>query len=259
MESTTQHRRIVLVAVLAAGFLISGCGGSQDPANAPEVAASTPEPEVTEPSPEPTPTELEADKKTQKLAAAGILRAEDFGPGWKEYSEGSIPSPEEWETTCVHSAGGLPDDLETGALQTGPTMELKKGTAFSTSFSYALPSVRAARRLIDAVNSKEWVECKRQELLEFLEGQDLAKTKVVVDPMKNQALGQSGFESQTVFLYKDKGEVTAVNDLSFYRLGRVVILVNDELGYNKDAQREAFDAGVYRALTKAYARVDAAL
>lgn len=257
-----KRRSGTLAIALGVVISISACGGSDEAQTSAEPATSAPSPsqtDVAEPSPPPTPPEKRADKETQKLAAAGILRSKDFGAGWKEYAEGKTPPQEEWEQTCESTEGALPSSFRTGAVQAGPTMELKKGTAFSTSYSYSLPSVQAAKKMTDVVSSQEWAGCKRQELLDFLEGQDLKKTKVSIDSTKSPSLGQSGFESETTFLYKEKGEVTGYVRVSLYRLENVVILVQEELGYNEDAQLETFADGIHQALTRAYARLNAAL
>ena len=150
VDSHSRPRAIWMV--LLAGVLLASCGGSEPPDDAPDTGSSSPS--AAEPTPSPTPDtpEVEADKKTQKLATAAILRTKDFGPAWKEYSAATTPTREEWTKGCVSIAGGLPDDIGRGAVQTGPTMELKKGTAFVTSFSYVLPSAKAAQKLISAVN-----------------------------------------------------------------------------------------------------------
>lgn len=250
-----------LAGLLLASVLLASCGGSETPDSAPDAKTSSPAELDPTPSPSATAPELKADKKTEKLAIAAILRTKDFGSAWKEYSEASTPTTEQWMKGCVNTAGGLPDRIGVGALQTGPTMELKKGTAFVTSYSFVLPSEKAAKKLTSSVAGPSWVGCKKKDLIEFLKGQELTDLKVVVDPQKNPNLGGAGgLESETVYLYKDKkGRVTSTNTHSFYRIGRVVILVNAELGYNEDAQFDAFQNEVYEALSKAYDRVNAAL
>lgn len=243
-----------IVATIAAVAILGACSGTgaegdrgSDGPTPTDVATPTSTPEEA------------ADAKTQELARAGVLRTEDFGTGWEEYAEGRITSRDEREATCAHRSGAVPEDLGSGALQTGPTVQVEGANAYSTSFTFVLPTPKLALKLIDAVNGQTWIECKRAELLEYQRSQGLDETEIAIDPDKDPSLGTKGLESETTFLYEQDGRVTGATELAFYRLARVVILVQNDLGPAEKDQLKIFDKGLYRALSKAYDRVNAAL
>lgn len=248
----------VLVALTVSILLFTACGSGDDPATPDSSPASTPTDEAS-PTPDPTPTELRADRKTQKLAEAAILRTKDYGPGWKEYSAGAATTLEDREASCSSREGGLPQDIGAGAAQTGATVQFKKAAVFSTSYSYVVPNAKAAKKLIAVINSRGWSDCKKAELEAFQKKQGNDALKIVLDEDKDPSLGQGGFEARIGFLYKEKGRLTGVVDISVYRLERVVILVQNEYGATKQAELNELSDGTYRALTKAYARVNKAL
>lgn len=250
------HPRAIRTLVLAAiaGALLAGCNETSDPVRDRPTKVSPSNPATPTSSPE-----READTETKALAEAGVLRTEDFGAGWEEYSEGRLTTRDEREAGCAHRVGALPDDLGAGALQTGPTVQVQGANAYSTSFTFVLPTVERALELIDGVSGRDWIECKRAELLEYQRNQGFDETEVVVDPDEDPSLGKKGLESETTFLYADDGAVTGAAELAFYRLDRVVILVQNDIGPAEEAQLDTFDDGLFRALSRAYDRVNAAL
>lgn len=191
----------------------------------------------------------------EALAKAGTLMAADFGPAWTAFraaQSGSVDT-----TSCSYRSDGAVTLVDNGGLQQGPTMELGQSGAFVDSFSIAFPSESLAMEYVGVVSTDVWGACRTKQLQqEAIDRQSGAVVALVTRDAEN--LHSSGFESFAQFEYTDPDAgVVAELQVSYYRIGRDVIVLAQQSGHLNDADLASLTNDTYTALLAAYARVNA--
>ena len=270
----TGKRGVVVWVVVITGLVSTWCGSDAPPAPGPAASptaaaapAGSPSPGAgpspgaspgadPEPTSTATPQPPRADAITREVAAAGVLRAGDFGSGWKVDTP---PRPYSFdpEQSCSYQEGGPESLLERGAVRQGPTMRLQGSKGYAGSAAFVFPDAEAAKTWIAVVDTIEWVRCRRNQLQEFQDQRDEPVT-VRIQTRESPGLGRGGFASFASFAnVTADGSTESLAEIRFYRLGRVVIRVGLDLGVMTDRQLEVFGDGIDSALRASYARVDA--
>jgi hypothetical protein len=189
------------------------------------------------------------------LALAATLHAEDFPTAWSAYTPGEPfrTSPE----SCSYRAGGAVTQVSNGGGQVGPNMQLGETGAFAGSFVQVFPDESLAIEHIGVVSSEDWGVCRAGQLQQAQAdaGSDNLVTVVTRDSLD---LNQGGLESYAQFdVSSPDGTLNRVILFSFYRIGRTVIGQVLEYGGLSDTDFATFNTDTHRALTAAYARVNA--
>jgi hypothetical protein len=229
--------------------------GTESPSSAAVVsttaAPSTTEVAATTTTVDPRPI----DPEDQALALAATSQAADFASPWVVYSEGA-PAPVTTES-CAYRPDGAATLLTNGASQAGPTMQLGDTGAFVSSGGIAFPDESLAMEFIGVLNTDGWATCRTEQLQQFQ--QDNGSDRVVqLATREAPSLNQSGFESYAEFsVNTPAGELERVVMISFYRLGRTVLVQTVEYGALSDSDLAKMTDDAYTALSKAYERVNA--
>jgi hypothetical protein len=232
----------------ALALLAPGCGGGDDSSASSESSSSSTT----------TPTRPAADAATTALAKDATVLAADYPAGWKVQTEAK--TREVSKEHCEYAEGGPYAALGDGAGQTGPTMQLGAEPGFVSSRGWVFPDEAAATAFVARINSKEWETCQVEALNDFQKKQKMA-ARATVETREASELGQDHFESFAAIKLADpaKPDETIGNYVtSVFRWGRVVTMVISEQQYLSPAVQTTFDDQSYEALSKQFARVDAA-
>lgn len=195
------------------------------------------------------------DPEDQALALAGLLQADSFAPPWTVFSEGGpdVVSTE----SCSYRPDGAVTYLTNGASQTGPTIQLNDTGAFVSSYTVAFPDEAFATEYIGIVNTDDWAPCRAAQLQQFQTDNGYDFT-VTVATRESSTLHQNGFDSYAEFdITAPDGSIGRIVTTSFYRIGREVIVVNQEYSSLADADFTKFFDDAYAALVNSYDRVNA--
>lgn len=232
----------------ALALLAPGCGGGDDSSSSSESSSSSTT----------TTSRPAADAATTALAKDATVLAADYPAGWNVQTEAK--TREVSEDQCEYEEGGPYAALGEGAAQTGPIMQMGESPAFVSSRGWVFPDEAAAKAFVARINSKEWETCQVVALDDFQKERKMAG-RASIDTREASELGQGHFESFAAIKLADpaKPDETIGNYVtSVFRWGRVVTMVISEQQYLEPAAQTAFDGQSYEALSKQFARVDAA-
>ncbi|MEY2583166.1 MAG: hypothetical protein QOE09_3015 [Ilumatobacteraceae bacterium] len=190
----------------------------------------------------------------QTLALAGELQAGDFSTAWTQFAPAEARSVD--PEACAYRPGGALTFVTNGGGQAGPTLQLGQTGAFTSSFSLAFPDEAAAIDYISVVNTPEWGTCRTRQFQKF-QVDNGSDSVVSVATRDEPSLHQNGFESYAQFnVSAADGTVQRYIISSFYRLGRVVINVNQEYAGLSEADFKTYTDDNYAALIAAYGRIN---
>jgi hypothetical protein len=240
-----------LVAVGAVVALTSACGGggSDDSSSSADSSSKSSTTTTSRPA---------ADAATTALAKDATLLATDYPAGWKVQTEAK--TREVSEEHCEYTEGGAYASLADGAGQTGPIMQLGEEPAFVSSRAWVFPDEAAATAFVATINSKDWETCQIDALNDFQKKQKTTAKASLVS-RESPELGQNHFESFAEIKLADpaKPDETIGNYVvSVFRWGRVVTMTIGEQQYLEPSVQTTFNDQSYEALSKQFARVNAA-
>ena len=238
-----------LVAVGAVAALTSACGGGGsdgDSSSSSERSSTT------------TTSRPAADAATTALAKDATLLAADYPAGWKVQTEAK--TREVSKNQCEYTEGGAYAALGDGAGQTGPIMQLGDEPGFVSSRAWVFPTEAAATAFVATLDAKAWETCQVDALNDFQKKQETT-ARASIETREADELGQNHFESFAAIKLVDPAkpdETVGTCVVSVFRWGRVVTMVISEQQYLSPAVQTTFDSQSYEALSKQFARIDAA-
>jgi hypothetical protein len=238
----------MILAMAAAAATLTACGGSEpSPPGADETVVDTHQVPTVGAQAAPV------DQATRDLAAAAVLRAADFGPGFTEVTAASEWTPE--EGSCAFETGGPESRLGDGAVLDGPTVQVAGQDAFADSRAYAFPTDSDAMAWISIAAGKAWSDCIVGEQQEIQADSGSDDARLSIESLAFGVPGDDGFKEHLRILGRDR-EQDVVLDISVkaYRYGNVVILDTTRCSTSDEVALQ-LDSGEQAALEAAHNRV----
>jgi hypothetical protein len=237
------------LTVGALALLAPACGGSDDSSSSDSGSDRSSTTTTSRPA---------ADAATTALAKDATVLAADYPSGWKVQTEAE--TREVSEDHCEYTEGGAYASLPDGAGQSGPIMQLGEEPGFVSSRAWVFPDEAAATAFVATINEDAWAACQVDALNDFQKKQKTT-AQASLDTREASELGQNHFESFAAIKLVDPkkpDETIGSYVVSVFRWGRVVTMTITEQQFLSPAVQKVFDDQAYEALSKQFARVDAA-
>ena len=249
-------------AALVAGLILvlAACGGSSSGSDAggketttTKATSSTTEEPTTTTTTEPP----KADAETVALVETTGFTEADLGEGWKEFAKGEDYEGDSGEEIdeCLNPADGELKQLADGAKATGAIFQYADQPLYVRANVAAFPDEAAAKDWIAFITTDDYQECLRADVEEANrpEKGEWTVADGTTDEMRAD-VGSYGLEDVGLFEGSLDGAVQSQIYLSTYRVGRVVVWVQLDVGAADEAALDTAVQGEADARSTAFER-----
>ena len=251
---------LAALAVVAA-LALAGCGGSSSGSDGSAATTTTKASASTTEAPTTTTEAPKADAETVALVETAGFTVADLGEGWKEFAKGEDYDKDSTEDIddCLNPEDGELQQLPDDASATGAIFQYADQPVFVRSNVAAFPDEAAAKAWISFITTDDYQECLRAdvEVANKPETGDWKVTDGTTDEMRAD-VGSFGTEDVALFEGSVDGETTSQIYLSTYRIGRVVVWVQLDVGAADEAALDTAVQGEAAARGTAFERAASA-